>query len=65
VLDQFQNTSAQEAAVRNFGISANRREPMARVLNAGAPIRPPKVADDREAQVMAGLLLGSPDFQRR
>ena len=65
VLDQFQNTSAQEAAVRNFGITANRPEPMARVLNAGAPIRPPKAADDREAQVMAGLLLGSPDFQRR
>ncbi|HZY62765.1 MAG TPA: DUF1800 domain-containing protein [Edaphobacter sp.] len=65
VLQQFQNTSAQEDAVRNFGITTKRREPMARVLNAASPVRQTKPADDREAEVMAGLLLGSPDFQRR
>lgn len=65
VLQQFQNAAMQNDAAKKFSITANGREPMARVLNAGAPARPAKVADDREAEVMAGLLLGSPEFQRR
>jgi Protein of unknown function (DUF1800) len=65
VLQQFENEAAQEQAVKNFSIKTNDFEPMAKVLNAGAPrqqVRPPL---DRQAAGMAGLLLGSPEFQRR
>ncbi|MEO8735334.1 MAG: DUF1800 domain-containing protein [Edaphobacter sp.] len=65
VLQQFQNTGAPDDAAKKFSIATNRREPMARVLNAGAPARQGRAAEDREAEVMAGLLIGSPEFQRR
>jgi uncharacterized protein (DUF1800 family) len=54
VLQQFQNTAAQNDA-------AKRSSATARVLKAGLAVQ----QDDREAGLMAGLLLGSPDFQRR
>ena len=54
VLHQFQNTAAQSDVTRRFPATA-------RVLKAGVAVQ----QDDREAGVMAGLLLGSPDFQRR
>ena len=48
-----------------FPFARNDFEPMAQVLNPAAlnrPVRPPL---DHEAATMAGLLLGSPEFQRR
>jgi uncharacterized protein (DUF1800 family) len=65
VLQQFEDTKAQQEAEKNFPIRATEQEPMAGVLYAGGPtplVRPPQ---DRQAAVMAGLLLGSPEFQRR
>jgi len=64
VLAQFQNPGMQEQAMKNFPIRPNDFEPMAQVLNPNRlkQARPPM---DREAAVMAGLLLGSPEFQRR
>jgi uncharacterized protein (DUF1800 family) len=65
VLAQFQDQTTQQQAEKSFGIRANEQEPMAQVLNISAPrqrVRPPL---DLEAAGMAGLLLGSPEFQRR
>jgi uncharacterized protein (DUF1800 family) len=65
VLAQFQDQTTQQQAEKSFGIRANEQEPMAQVLNISAQrqnVRPPL---DREAAGMAGLLLGSPEFQRR
>jgi hypothetical protein len=65
VLQQFQNQTMQQQAVKDFPIRQNDFEPMAQVLNPAAlnqQMRPPL---DREAAMMAGLLLGSPEFQRR
>jgi uncharacterized protein (DUF1800 family) len=65
VLQQFQDQTAQEQAVKNFSIRPNDFEPMAGVLNAGAPKQQARPPLDRQAAGMAGLLLGSPEFQRR
>jgi hypothetical protein len=65
VLRQFQNQSTGQQAEKSFAIRANEWEPMAQVLNAGGPKLQVKQPQDREAAVMAGLLLGSPEFQRR
>jgi uncharacterized protein (DUF1800 family) len=65
VLQQFQNQAMQQQAAKDFPIRPNDFEPMAQVLNPGSQrqqLRPPL---DREAAMMAGLLLGSPEFQRR
>jgi uncharacterized protein (DUF1800 family) len=65
VLEQLQDQTMQQQAARNFSIRPNDFEPLAQVLNPAAlnpASRPPL---DREAAVMAGLLLGSPEFQRR
>jgi uncharacterized protein (DUF1800 family) len=64
VLQQFQDQALQQQAVKNFPIRPNEFEPMAQVLNPDRQnqARPPL---DREAATMAGLLLGSPEFQRR
>jgi uncharacterized protein (DUF1800 family) len=64
VLAQFQDQTTQQQAEKSFGIRANEQEPMAQVLNVSSPkrVRPPF---DREAAGIAGLLLGSPEFQRR
>ena len=64
VLQQFQDQGLQQQAVKNFSIRPNDLEPMAQLLNGGPrqQARPPL---DREAATMAGLLLGSPEFQRR
>jgi hypothetical protein len=64
VLQQFQNT-AQDDAAKNLGSAMNRRAPMSRMLHTGVTVRQSRGQDDREAEVMAGLLLGSPEFQRR
>jgi uncharacterized protein (DUF1800 family) len=64
VLAQFEDQRTQQQAEKSFGIRANEQEPMAQVLNVSSPkrVRPPF---DREAAGIAGLLLGSPEFQRR
>jgi hypothetical protein len=64
-LQQFQDQTIQQQAVKDFPIRPNDFEPMAQVLNPARQnqrVRPPL---DREAAMMAGLLLGSPEFQRR
>jgi uncharacterized protein (DUF1800 family) len=65
VLDQFGATATQQEAEKSFGIRTSDPEPMAAILNAGAPAEPAWPPLDRQAAVMAGLLLGSPEFQRR
>lgn len=65
VLDQFENQANQEQALKIFRIRPAAPDAMAGVLNAGAPRTPARPPLDRQAAGMAGLLLGSPDFQRR
>ncbi len=65
VLQQFQNQGMQQQAERDFSIRANEFEPMAQVLNPAALRQTGRPPLDREAAMMAGLLLGSPEFQRR
>jgi Protein of unknown function (DUF1800) len=68
VLQQFQDTTAQQQAEKNFPIKTGDPEMMAGALPGGsmaAPNRPRAIAIDQEAAIMAGLLLGSPEFQRR
>ncbi len=65
VLQQFQDQAMQQQAVKDFSIKPNEFEPMAQVLNP-AMVRPQNRPPlDREAAMMAGLLIGSPEFQRR
>jgi hypothetical protein len=65
VLQQFQVQTTQQAAAKNFSIRANGAEPKAAVLNPAAQERKAKPPQDPQAAAMAGLLLGSPEFQRR
>ena len=65
VLQQFQNQAMQQQAVKDFSIRPNDFEPMAQVLNPDWQRRQLRPPQDREAAMMAGLLLGSPEFQRR
>jgi uncharacterized protein (DUF1800 family) len=65
VIKQLDGEPAQQQAEREFGIRARDSEPMWAVLNAATSAGPPRPPLDREAAVMAGLLLGSPEFQRR
>jgi uncharacterized protein (DUF1800 family) len=64
-LQQLRDTTVQQQAEKSFPIRPMEQEPMAAVLNAGMPVQPAGVPMDREAAVIAGLLLGSPEFQRR
>jgi uncharacterized protein (DUF1800 family) len=65
VLQQFQNQAMQQQAVKDFSIRPNDFEPMAQVLNPDWKRQQLRSPQDREAAMMAGLLLGSPEFQRR
>ena len=65
VLQQFQNQAMQQQAVKDFSIRPNDFEPMTQVLNPDWQRRQLRPPQDREAAMMAGLLLGSPEFQRR
>ncbi|HEY1993529.1 MAG TPA: DUF1800 domain-containing protein [Edaphobacter sp.] len=65
VLQQFQNQGMQQQAEKDFPIRPNDFEPMAQVLNPAALRQQNRPPLDREAAMMAGLLLGSPEFQRR
>jgi len=71
VLQQIQDASAQQQAEKNFSIRTSDPEQMANALPGGSLYPPAEGVvgrggvPDRQAQVMAGLLLGSPEFQRR
>ncbi|MBS1821110.1 MAG: DUF1800 domain-containing protein [Acidobacteria bacterium] len=65
VLKQLAEQPAQMEAEKAFRIATRDKEPMGAILNAAAPAQPARPPQDRETVVMAGLLLGSPDFQRR
>jgi hypothetical protein len=65
VLKQFQDEGMQQQALKDFPIRPNDFEPMAQVLNPAALKQQARPPLDREAAMMAGLLLGSPEFQRR
>jgi uncharacterized protein (DUF1800 family) len=65
VLAQFRDQMTQQQAEKSFGIRANEPEPMAQVLNISSAKQRTRPPLDREAAGMAGLLLGSPEFQRR
>jgi uncharacterized protein (DUF1800 family) len=65
VLDQLHDPTTGQQAEKSFAIRPNERESMAQVLNAGGPKLQVRQPQDRDAAVIAGLLLGSPEFQRR
>ena len=65
VIAQLNGQEAQQQAEREFGIRTREGEPMWAVLNAAAPAGSPRAPLDHDAAVMGGLLLGSPEFQRR
>jgi uncharacterized protein (DUF1800 family) len=65
VLQQVDSEETQQQAKKSFTIRPNEAEPMAQVLNAAGPRQPVRSPLDRETAAMAGLLLGSPEFQRR
>lgn len=65
VIGELDGQAAQQQAEKQFGIQSRDAEPMWAVLNAAAPRGPVRPPLDRDAAVMAGLLLGSPEFQRR
>ncbi len=63
VLEQAQ--IGQQQAKKSFGISPNGAGPMGAVLNPAALTQKARPPQDKAAAAMAGLLLGSPEFQRR
>jgi uncharacterized protein (DUF1800 family) len=65
VLQQFQVQTTQQEAAKSFSIRVNGAEPMAAVLNLAAQQKKARPPQDPQAAAMAGLLLGSPEFQRR
>jgi uncharacterized protein (DUF1800 family) len=69
VLQQLHEAAAQQQAAKNFPIRGMDPELMAGVVPGGSMAnqeeRPLARARDQQAAVMAGLLLGSPEFQRR
>jgi uncharacterized protein (DUF1800 family) len=69
VLQQFHDAAAQQQAVKNFPIRAIDPELMAGAVPGGSMAdqedKPVARTRDQQAAVMAGLLLGSPEFQRR
>jgi uncharacterized protein (DUF1800 family) len=69
VLQQYEDANAQREAERNFPIKVTDPEMLASALPGGSMAtqedKPKAMATDQRASVMAGLLLGSPEFQRR
>jgi uncharacterized protein (DUF1800 family) len=64
VLQQFQNQGMQQQAEKDLSVRPKDFESMAQVLNP-AMSQQGRPQLDREAAMMTGLLLGSPEFQRR
>ncbi|HXC97578.1 MAG TPA: DUF1800 domain-containing protein [Edaphobacter sp.] len=68
VLAQLQDPATpqqQQQAAKSFPVRVNEVELMGPALNPAALNRQVRPPVDREAAMMAGLLLGSPEFQRR
>ncbi|MDE1178402.1 MAG: DUF1800 domain-containing protein [Edaphobacter sp.] len=65
VLAQVVNRPAQMEAEKRFPIRLNDNDPMGRALNPDTGRPQAQVPVDRDAALMGGLLLGSPEFQRR
>ncbi len=69
VLQQLHDTAAQQQAAKDFPIRAMDPELMAGTVPGGSLVnveaKPVPRVRDQQAAVMAGLLLGSPEFQRR
>jgi hypothetical protein len=68
VLQQFEDKTAEQQAEKNFSIRTNDPDPGAGGLPGGLVLQPNRgrpIVMDQEAAIMAGLLLGSPEFQRR
>jgi len=65
VTRELNGQAAQAQAEKEFSIRPREAEPMLAVLNASGPMTPPRAPQDHDAAMMAGLLLGSPEFQRR
>ncbi len=66
VLAQSQNTAAPEQAAKDFAAGGMAAEtPATGSFLAGNLRRNQAQQQDRQAAVIAGLLLGSPEFQRR
>jgi uncharacterized protein (DUF1800 family) len=65
VLKEIDGKAAQQQAEKEFGIRPRDVELMGPVLNASMPKAQAHPPLDRDAAMMAGLLLGSPEFQRR
>jgi uncharacterized protein (DUF1800 family) len=65
VLSQLGDEATQQQAEKNFAIRPTEQEPMWPILSVGATPGPPKGPIDHQAAEIAGLLLGSPEFQRR
>jgi uncharacterized protein (DUF1800 family) len=65
VLKELDGKAAQQQAEKEFGIRVRDTELMGPLLNASMPKAPARPPLDRDAAMMAGLLLGSPEFQRR
>ncbi len=65
VLEQAQGQAGQPQVKNSFAIRPGGDEPVAAVLNPAAMTQNAKPPQDRQAAAMAGLLLGSPEFQRR
>jgi hypothetical protein len=68
VLQQFADKTAEQEAEKNFSIKTNDPELATGGLPGGLVLQPNRgrpIVMDQEAAIMAGLLLGSPEFQRR
>jgi uncharacterized protein (DUF1800 family) len=65
VLAQLGDETMQQQAEKSFGIRSTEQEPMWSILNVGATPGPARAPMDRQAAEIGGLLLGSPEFQRR
>jgi len=65
VLKELDGKAMQQQAEKEFGIRVRDTELMGPVLNASMPKAPAHPPLDRDAAMMGGLLLGSPEFQRR
>jgi hypothetical protein len=65
VLKELDGKAMQQQAEKEFGIRVRDTDLMGPVLNASMPKAPAHPPLDRDAAMMGGLLLGSPEFQRR
>ncbi|MGA2852186.1 MAG: DUF1800 family protein [Terracidiphilus sp.] len=70
VLEQFQTQTAQNNSANNATPARNDNQPQPILATATKPFNPKQAAQaatalEKQDQLLAGLLLGSPEFQRR